>query len=150
MTPPSTGAGGCKPLHYFHGTKAVLGRGDVLRPRREHGGSPTTAPVTAGAARLPESDEWVYVTTDYYVAWAYAYASGGLGDEKVLVVEPQGSVAPDPEQSDHMNCFRCPSAEVLVIMDLPAPFSKQVARAGWKVAGDDPGESVKLFARRRD
>ncbi len=67
-------------LHYWHGTRAHLQRGDIVEPRAQCGGAATTAPLTTGEDRLPESASWAYVTTDHYVAWAYAYMSGENGD----------------------------------------------------------------------
>jgi hypothetical protein len=134
--------------HYFHGTKASLKRGDVVVPRNLHGGPPTNAPLTAGGERLPESDEYAYVTTDYYFAWAYAYASGETGEPVVLVVEPRGFIESDPEQSEHMNAYRCHSALVLAV-DRKAAFSAEAAEKGWKTATDNPSASLKGFVVRR-
>jgi hypothetical protein len=41
---------------------------------------------------------------------AYAHKSGGSGDPVVLVVEPQGTIEPDPESYDHSDAYRCVSA----------------------------------------
>jgi len=94
------------PTHYFHGTKAAFKSGDLLRPRREHGGAPTSARTVDGS-RHPDSDDWVHVTTCFSLAWAYAHASGESGDPVVLVVKPRGILEPDPEHSDRMPAYRC-------------------------------------------
>jgi hypothetical protein len=121
------------PIRYWHGTKASLSAGDVLLPRREHGGAPTTGPMVPGGERLPESDDWVYVTTDRNLAWAYAHCSGGSGDAVVLLVQPLGAIHHDPEHSDHMPVFRCRAATVQVVDSRQAMTAEQAQR-GWKPA----------------
>ena len=121
---------------YFHGTKASFKQGDVLLPRKEHGGAPTNAPLTPGGERLLASDEYVYVTRRYLLAWAYAHESGGSGDPVVLWVEPQGAIEPDPESSDHMYAYRCQSARVSLVDDRVA-ISAEVAREAWQKPADD-------------
>lgn len=116
---------------FFHGTKAAFMPGDILLPRREHGNAPTDAPLVPGGERLAASDEYVYVTRRYLLAWAYAHMSGGSGDPVVLVVDPQGEVERDPESSDDMHAYRCKSARVLVVDDL-VPISAEVAARGWQ------------------
>lgn len=121
---------------YFHGTKASLKPGDVLLPRKEHGCEPTDAPLVPGGERLPASDEYVYVTRRYLLAWAYAHMSGASGDPVVLLVDPQGEIEPDPESSDHMHAYRCQSARVRVVDDL-VPISAETAEKAWKEPDHD-------------
>jgi len=123
--------------YYFHGTKASFTEGDVLRPRKEHGGAPTTAPLIPGGERHQSSDDYVYVTRRFYLAWAYAHASGGHGEPMVLNVEPQGSIERDPEHSDHMYAYRCESARVLFVDDKVAIGAEEAERS-WKEAPPDP------------
>lgn len=119
------------PRDGFHGTKATLKPGDLVLPRGEHGGEPTNAPLVPGGERRPSSDEYVYVTRRYLLAWAYAHMSGASGDPLVLVVDPQGEIEPDPESSDHMYAYRCRSARVRAVDDL-VPISAETAEQGWK------------------
>lgn len=116
---------------FFHGTKAALKPGDFLLPRKEHGSAPTNAPLVPGGERLAASDEYVYVTRRYLLAWAYAHMSGASGDPVVLVVDPQGEVEPDPESSDHMYAYRCKSARVRAVDDL-VPIGAEAAARGWQ------------------
>lgn len=77
------------------------------------------------------SDRFVYVTTRYYLAWAYAHASGGEGSPIVVLVKPQEPVEPDPEHSDAACAYRCKSARIYAV-DAKQPFNAAVASAGWK------------------
>lgn len=130
--PPGTGPHPQQlPTRYWHGTKASLHRGDRLLPRREHGGVPTSGPLVPGGQRLPQSDDWVYITTDRNLAWAYAHCSGGTGNPVVLLVEPVGAIEQDPEHSDYMPVYRCEAATVLVVDPRPAMTSEQ-AWQGWR------------------
>lgn len=133
--------------HYFHGTKAPLRRGDMVLPRRIHGGPATNAPLTPGGTRLPESDDYVYVTNDYNFAWACAYESGALGEPVVLVVKPQGNLELDPEHSAHMGAYRCEAALVLAV-DNQAPFDAEAAKKGWRAASDTPTRQKGLVRRQ--
>ena len=130
------------PTRYWHGTKASLQPGDLLLPRREQGGAPTAGPLVPGGERLPQSDDWVYVTTDRNLAWAYAHCSGGAGDAMVLLVEPVGAIEQDPEHSDHMPVYRCEAATVLVLDTRQAMTSEQ-AQQGWKPVIDPRSMKVK-------
>lgn len=121
---------------YFHGTKAPLKPGDSLVPRKEHGSEPTNAPLVPGGERLPASDEYVYVTRRYLLAWAYAHMSGASGDPVVLVVDPRGEIEPDPESSDYMYAYRCQSARVRAVDDL-VPISAETAEKAWKQPDHD-------------
>lgn len=127
--------------YYFHGTRASLTRGDVVLPRKEHGGPPTSGPLIPGGQRLLASDDYVYITRRHKLAWAYAHASGGRGKPIVLIVEPQGTVEPDPEHSTHMHAYRCKSAQVLLVDDTPA-ISAEVAENNWK---REPTESQPTY-----
>ncbi len=121
------------PTRHWHGTKASLRSGDVLLPRSSHGAAPTTGPLVPSGERLAESDDWVYVTTDRNLAWAYAHYSGGAGEPVVLLVEPCGRIERDPEHSNHMPVYRCRSARVVVVDTLQTVTPEQ-ARQGWKPA----------------
>lgn len=122
---------------FFHGTKGTFRPGEMLRPRREHGAPPTTAPLTPGGGRLATSDDYVYVTRRYLLAWAYAHKSGGDGEPVVLLVKPEAPVEPDPEHSVGMWAYRCPAARVVAVDDR-VPISPEVADRAWKQPGGLP------------
>lgn len=124
---------------WFHGTKAPIKQGETVLPRREHGGAPTNAPLTPGGERFQATDDYVYVTMRYGLACAYAHMSGGSGDPVVLLVEPQGTIEPDPESYDHLYAYRCESARVLAVGEVP--ISAEVPEASWK----EPAETLTAF-----
>jgi len=116
---------------YFHGTKSTLKVGDVLTPRRQNGSAPTNAPMTPGAQRPTEADEYVYVTRRYGLACAYAHQSQSEGNAYVYVVAPQGEVEPDPECNESEYAFRCKSAIVLRVDGRPW-VTEEMAERGWR------------------
>jgi hypothetical protein len=125
------------PRGYFHGTKADLRVGDSVLPRALHGNTPTTAPVTdpSGPLRLPDADDYAYVTTNYRLAWVHAHYSGPEGEPRVCRVQPERPVERDAEYNDSNGAYRCPSAVVLEVYDEPAVTAAQAA-AGWKQPTD--------------
>jgi hypothetical protein len=118
---------------FYHGTRRGFTRGGYVTPRTFHHGKGTTAPLMPGATPRADSERYVYVTTSPELAWAYAYASVGRGRPKVLVVEPQGDVTPDPEHSPDMEAFRVDGwARVLEVQTEPL-MTEEEAMAGWVV-----------------
>lgn len=127
---------------YFHGTRASLDIGDIVRPRGEHGAEPTNAPIIPGAERPPDADGYVYVTRRYGLACAYAHKSQIDGRPVVYLVKPHGEVEPDPECNESEYAFRCASAVVTAVDDSPR-FSAEMAERGWKrEQGLDPEPNV--------
>lgn len=90
-----------------------------------------------GGDRLPESDDWVYLTTDFLLAWAYAHAAGGDGPPVVLMAKPQGMLEHDPEHSDWMPVYRCEWA-LVELVDAEPRITAEQAALGWKAAASRP------------
>lgn len=86
--------------------------------------------MTSGAASPEDSDQWVYVTQSLDLAWVYAWHAPGRGKPKVLVVEPHGTVEPDPEHSAAMDAWRCEWARVSGVLTEPT-MTEEEARSGW-------------------
>lgn len=114
----------------YHGTRKPYQRHGLLLGRAFHGGAPTTAPVNPGRQPLPDSDQWVYFTTDLDLAWSYAWLAAGRGRPRVLTIAPSGTVERDPEHSIEMNAWRCQQAYVLEV-DLNPRITAEEAAAGW-------------------
>jgi hypothetical protein len=117
---------------WYHGTRRGFRPGGYLFPRAFHGGQETSAPTNAGHQPLADADQWVYVTREPILAWAYAYSAAGRGKPKVLVVRPSGRLEPDPEHSINMDAWRTESARVMKVLT-DAPISEIEAMSGWAV-----------------
>lgn len=115
---------------WFHGTRRGFTRGGYLFPRNDHGGPGTTAPTNPGMTSPEDSADWVHITRDPVLAWAYAWSAPGRGKPKVLTVEPHGPVEDDPEHSVRMDAWRCEWAKVVAVDTDPA-LSEEEALAGW-------------------
>ena len=102
---------------FLHGTRRGFKPGGVLLPRAQHGGQGTNAPVNPGATPPPDAVNWVYLTTALDVAWLYAHHAPGRGKPKVLVMQPHGTVEPDPEHSAAMSAWRAEWATVTRVMN---------------------------------
>lgn len=116
--------------HLFHGTRRGFTKGGWLFPRTMHAGAATSAPTNPGRQPLADSAEWVYLTEDIDVAWAYAWAAPGRGKPKVVEVEPHGRIEPDPEHSPAMRAWRAESAVVRRVHTEPT-ITETEAREGW-------------------
>lgn len=115
----------------YHGTRAgYRGPGGLVLPRATHGGPGTSAPVNAGQAAPADAGRWVYATESLDLAWVYAWHAPGRGRPKVLVIEPRGTLEPDPEHSPAMTAWRCEWATVSAVLTTPA-VTEDEARAGW-------------------
>lgn len=105
----------------YHGTRAGFrGGGGLLLPgdhvgRDNHG--------------LDRSN-WVYVTPDLHLAWAYAQAARGRGKPKVLVVRPGSMLLHDDTTiggGEEQVAFRCTHAFVdRVLTEPPADLDYEV------------------------
>lgn len=115
---------------WYHGTRRGFTRGGFLFPRSMHGGTATNAPTTEGKHSPASAEDWVYITGDLDLAWAYAFHAAGRGRPKVLVVEPVGPIEHDPEHSHRMDAWRCEWAKVTRVLTEPT-ITEQEARDGW-------------------
>lgn len=115
---------------WYHGTRRGFSPGGWVFPRSSHGGAGSSAPTTPGRESPAEAADFVYVTTDLTLAWAYAWAAPGRGKPKVLTVIPHGPTEPDPEHSSRMDAWRCEFAKVTHV-DTDPILSDADARAGW-------------------
>jgi hypothetical protein len=134
--------------HYFHGTRGTWKRGDRVIPRKVSGEPPSRARLTPGAQPREASENYVYVTLNWNLAWAYAHKAGRPGEPVLLVVHPEGELSPDPESSDAMKAYCCAAAMVLAVDDQP-PFSAEDAEKGWKLPISDASEKVDTFVVKR-
>lgn len=123
---------------YFHGTRASLEVGGILRPRGEHGAEPTNAPMIPGAERPADADNYVYVTRRYGLACAYAHKSQIEGPPVVYLVKPQGEIESDPECNESEYAFRCASAVVIAVDDSPWVTAEMAERGWMRGSGSDP------------
>lgn len=115
-------------VKFFHGTKRGFRPGGYLFPRAMHRGPGTTAP---SVGTLPGAENYVHFTTEWLLAWAYAYDAPGNGAVKVVEVVPIGEVEHDPEHSIEMNAYRAGSARVVKVHKIP-PITEKQAKDGWK------------------
>jgi hypothetical protein len=74
----------------WHGTRRGVSRGGWLVPPVEHGEGQANA-----IEDYPDSDLFVFVTTEWEVAAFFARQAKGRGRPKVLAVAPTGPVHPD-------------------------------------------------------
>ena len=98
----------------YHGTRAAFrGRGGLLLPAASHHG-----PTNHDASRLDDRDEWVYVTPDLALAWAYARAAAGRNVPRVLVVRPAGRIEHDwsTVNGEDVESYRCEYATVFAVL----------------------------------
>lgn len=119
-----------EPLRWYHGTRRGFTRGGLLIPASRHGGERTTAPLTEGATPQTGAENWVYMTTNIDLAWAYAFHASGRGKPKVLVLHPVSMPEPDPEHSSAMAAYRCEAATVTDVLTEPT-ITEAEARSGW-------------------
>lgn len=115
---------------WYHGTRRGFTRGGVLFPRSAHRGAGTGAPVNPGREQPQEAANWVYLTRNLDLAWAYAWQAPGRGKPKVVVVRPHGTVEADPEHSGAMDAWRAEWATVTEVLLEPA-ITQEQARQGW-------------------
>jgi len=117
--------------HWYHGTRRGFRSGGALLPRSFHQQAATTAPTNPGMSPTTDSDEWVYLTQDLDLAWAYAWAAPGRGKPKVLIVEPHGRIERDPEHSFRVDAWRCEWARVRKVLTTPT-ITEAEASSGWQ------------------
>lgn len=118
---------------FFHGTRRHFTQGGYLFPRGDHGAEGTGAPVNPGMESPEDAAQWVFVTEDIDVAWAYAWVAPGRGKPKVLEVEPIGAIEPDPEHSPAMRAWRCEWAKVTRVHK-ESTITEAEAREGWETS----------------
>ncbi len=75
--------------HYYHGTKADLQPGDLIKP----GHSPNFG-------RLDRTTTWVYLTGTLDAAVWGAELAIGEGPGRIYIVEPTGPIMDDPNLTD--------------------------------------------------
>lgn len=119
---------------WFHGTRRGFTRGGLLLPRSQHGKAASTAPLQPGKEAVADAADWVYLTRNVDLAWAYAWAAPGRGRPKVLQVIPHGPLEPDDEHSPQMDAWRCAWAKVANVHTHPT-ITEVEATAGWIVNG---------------
>lgn len=122
-------------MQLYHGTRRGFTPGGWLMPRSWHGGPGTSAPANG---TLPDSDQYIYVTTDLDLAWVYAWHAPGGGRPKVLIIEPTRPVEHDPEHSLRMPAYRSQGmARVAAVLTTPT-ITEDDAREGWQTDVDAP------------
>lgn len=114
----------------FHGTRAPFQVGGLLLPRSTTSAVGTTAPLNAGRRTPVDADQYVYLTADLDVAWAYAFAATGCSRPRVLVAMPEDPPISDGEHSARMGAFKASAATVIEVMLEPTITAEQAA-AGW-------------------
>lgn len=107
-----------EPLLY-HGTRAGFrGSGGLVLPGEQVG--------RHNHVGLEHRSDWVYITPDLHLAWAYADVASGRGRPKVLVVRPGSGLLNDDSTigGDEQISFRCTHAHVVrVLTERPAEES---------------------------